>query len=289
VFLDGGQVACRRVPKLELEEGPEIVWAGEEELEQAFGRAHLFFSFVGGGWWLWVGETSRTTSFRRRVDTYMVSIIPCLDRLNSAAGERAARVFVGCFSDGPFAFNFRSRGAVSRAFLGKLMWVVNLGPTGETRTSQRDAGGEDSPLTVRTDLCGVAPQKRLKLDHGRPTQPTPANPTDGCEKNPRKIRPGPRFSLPGRLSATTRLGKDPGGQHHHRSASEALRRSDPRTGDKKIKMRYGTYLFSYSVVFSFGSGTLDIIIHACEICRRARWVLQLCAWVSPLYRVGMGF
>ena len=43
VFLDGGQVACRRVPDLELEEGTEIVWAGEEELEQATRRTHPFF------------------------------------------------------------------------------------------------------------------------------------------------------------------------------------------------------------------------------------------------------
>ena len=153
--------------------------------------------------------------------------------------------------------------------------------------SLKDAGGEaeDSPLCPSR----AAPRKRLKLDHGRPTQPTPANPTDGCKKHPRKIRPGPRFSLPGRLSGTTRLGKDTGGQHDHRTASQALLRPEPRAGDKKIEMRYGTHPFSYSIVGSFGSGTLDIIVHACEICRRARWVLQFRSWVSPFYRVGTGF
>ena len=36
VLVDGGQVTFGCVKELELEEGPEIIWAGEQELEQAF-------------------------------------------------------------------------------------------------------------------------------------------------------------------------------------------------------------------------------------------------------------
>jgi hypothetical protein len=35
VLVDGGQVACRCMEELELEEGLEITWTGEQEFEQA--------------------------------------------------------------------------------------------------------------------------------------------------------------------------------------------------------------------------------------------------------------
>ena len=33
--MDGGQVAFGFVEELELDEGPDLAWVGEEELEQA--------------------------------------------------------------------------------------------------------------------------------------------------------------------------------------------------------------------------------------------------------------
>lgn len=46
MFVDGGQVALLFVEDLELEEGSEIVWTGEEEFEHAIRRAHpCFYSF----------------------------------------------------------------------------------------------------------------------------------------------------------------------------------------------------------------------------------------------------
>ena len=41
--MDGGYVTFLFVEELELDEGSEIVWAGEEELEQAARRTHPFF------------------------------------------------------------------------------------------------------------------------------------------------------------------------------------------------------------------------------------------------------
>jgi hypothetical protein len=43
VFVDGGEVSLLFVEELELEEGAEIVWVSEEQLEQTSGRAHYFF------------------------------------------------------------------------------------------------------------------------------------------------------------------------------------------------------------------------------------------------------
>ena len=50
MFVDGGYVAFLFVEELELEEGSEITWTGDEEFEQTLGRAHPFFLliFLGG-------------------------------------------------------------------------------------------------------------------------------------------------------------------------------------------------------------------------------------------------
>ena len=74
---------------------------------------------------------------------------------------------------------------------------------------------------------------------GRPTQSTSTNPTDDCETDFGKVRPGSRFSVSGRLPGETRLCQDARRQHDHRSASETRRRSGPGTGDKRNEMKCG--------------------------------------------------
>ena len=56
--------------ELELDKGLKIAWAGKEEFEQAFRRAHLFLEGGGEGRRrMQVGrDTSRTTSLRERGD-----------------------------------------------------------------------------------------------------------------------------------------------------------------------------------------------------------------------------